>query len=85
MMHLLSAFAAFSMISGAITALLPEGAIRRTTSMVIGLMMLCFWANGIEQLLQSLPDPGGIPASALTSTGLILEGSSASPTQEATP
>ena len=48
----------FFMISGALLSLLPDGSMRHTASMAVGLMMLLYWAGGVRQLLASLPEKG---------------------------
>lgn len=86
MMRLLGGFAALSLISGALTALLPEGSLRRTAAMAIGLMMLIYWASGLEEMARSLPEALLLqPEAALSSTGLSLPAIEAALTQEETP
>lgn len=81
MLEVLSGFAALSLISGALTALLPEGSLRRTACMVVGLLMLMYWYTGLQTLGDRLPLPGHSPASPLVPTGVTLS----SPMQEAAP
>ncbi len=50
-MQLLQTFAALSLASGAVMALLPEGGLRKTAGMVVGLLMLLCWAEGIAGVL----------------------------------
>ena len=73
MMRLLSGFAAFSLISGSLMTILPEGSVRRTASMAVGLLMLLYWADGLSDLLSGmelfLPET---PTAVLTSTGVDL-------------
>lgn len=86
MMRLLGGFAALSLISGALTALLPEGSLRRTAAMAIGLMMLIYWASGLEEMAKALPEALLLqPKAALSSTGLSLPAIEAALTQEETP
>ena len=86
MMRLLGGFAALSLISGALSALLPEGSLRRTAAMAIGLMMLIYWASGLEEMARSLPE-ALLPMreAALSSTGLSLADLEATLTQEDAP
>ena len=49
MLQLLSGFAALSLLSGTLMALLPQGSLRRTAAMVTGLMML-LTAGGLPML-----------------------------------
>lgn len=72
MMELLSGFAALSLVSGALTALLPEGSLRRTACMVVGLMMLMYWYTGLTSLGDHLPVAGQSPATPLVHTGATL-------------
>lgn len=85
MMRLLHGFAALSLVSGALMALLPDRPIRRTATMVVGLMMLMWWAEGLTALWDSLP-AASVPtiATPLTSTGLNMSDAEAS-TREAYP
>lgn len=72
MMELLTTFAALSLAAGAVLSLLPDGSLRRTASMVIGLLMLLCWADGIAQLLQ-LPLAFSPPETVLSPTSADLE------------
>lgn len=67
---MLGGFAALCMLSGALTELLPEGTIRRTAKMCIGMLMLLYWTQGLPALLERLPASLSSPPSALTSTGI---------------
>ena len=70
-MHLLTSFAAFSMAGTVILSLLPEGGIKRTAGMVVGLLTLTCWVKGIAALLGlSLPEVAS--ESALTPTAVSL-------------
>ena len=70
-MHLLTAFAAFSMAGTVILSLLPEGGVKRTAGMVVGLLTLSCWVQGITSLLGlSLPEVAS--ESALTPTAISL-------------
>lgn len=79
MMELLKRFAALALVSGVLLTLLPEGSLRRTASMTIGLLMLLCWAEGISSLLAevSLLPAGALAPSLLTQTGLDLTESAA--------
>lgn len=67
-MKLLQTFAALSLASGAVMALLPEGGLRRTAGMVVGLLMLLCWAEGIGELL-ALPLEFALPETVLSASG----------------
>lgn len=72
MMQTLASFAALSMAGTVLLSLLPDGGLRRTAAMVIGLMTLMCWAEDILALFgQALPV--GTASGALTSTSLTLE------------
>lgn len=51
MMQTLVSFAALSMAGTVILSLLPEGGLKRTAGMAIGLLTLMCWAEGIATLL----------------------------------
>lgn len=57
MMELLTTFAAFSMAGTVLLSLLPEGGIKRTAGLAVGLLTLMCWAEGLAGLLANvLPD-----------------------------
>lgn len=57
MMQLLTAFAAFSMAGTVILSLLPDSGIKRTAGMIIGLLTLSSWVQGVIGLFGfTLPD-----------------------------
>lgn len=85
LLTLLSGFAALSMISGALLSLLPDGSMRHTASMAVGLMMLLYWADGVRQLLAALPAPEQFAGGVLASTGVTLPALEASLLTEVTP
>lgn len=85
MMQLLAGFAALSMISGALMTLLPEGSLRHTASMAVGLIMLLYWAQGLQELCDALPALSALPSTALTASGVSLTQAEAALMQEATP
>lgn len=51
MLKALSTFAALSMAGTVILSLLPEGGVKRTAGMVVSLLTLLCWAEGIASLL----------------------------------
>lgn len=51
MMKLLTTFAALSIVGTVILSLLPEGTVKRTAGMAIGLISLMCWAEGVAALL----------------------------------
>ncbi len=71
-MRILQSFAALSLASGAMMALLPEGSLRKTAGMVVGLLMLLCWAEGIAELLGHPIDPS-LPATILAPTAADVE------------
>lgn len=85
MMQLLAGFAALSMIAGALMTLLPEGSLRHTASMAVGLVMLLYWAQGLQALCNNLPSLSTLPTTVLTASGVSLTQAEASLLQEATP
>ena len=72
MMELLTTFAALSMVGTVILSLLPEGGIKRTASMAVGLLTLICWAKGIAALFDIEPS-ADMPESALVSTALTVQ------------
>ena len=51
MLQALTTFAALSMAGTVILSLLPEGGVKRTAGMALGLLTLLCWAEGIASLL----------------------------------
>lgn len=71
MLSLLNRFAALSLASGMLMTLIPEGSIRKTAGMAVGLLMLLCWSEGISTLLDQA---GTINASPLPETVLSATG-----------
>lgn len=71
MIDLLRAFSTLTLISSAVLILLPEGSLRKTASLVLGLMITLCWAQGLMDMLD-LPDFSPDSTSALASTSLSL-------------
>ncbi len=72
MMKLLGTFAALSMAGTVILSLLPEGGLKRTAGMAVGLLTLMCWAEGIASLLDislSFEAPGSL----LSPTAVCVE------------
>lgn len=69
---ILQSFAAFSLAGTLLLALLPEGAMRRTSAMAIGLLTLLFWTERLLSILPWAVDTSVTP-SVLSSTGISLE------------
>ena len=87
MMPLLTTFAALSMAGTVLLSLLPEGGMKRTASLAVGILSLLCWAEGIAGLLE-IDLAAELPATVLTSTALTLEEASADAVaalQEASP
>ena len=73
MMHLLTTFAALSMAGTVLLTLLPEGGMKRTAGLAVGLLTILCWAEGIARILEI--DLGAdFPATVLSSTAVSLEG-----------
>lgn len=72
MLQALSTFAALSMAGTVILSLLPEGGIKRTATLVLSLLTLLCWAEGIASLL-GLSFPVQDAASALAPTAFSVE------------
>ena len=70
-MALLRTFAALALISGALLVLLPEGSLRRTAALVMGLLLTLCWVEGLMTML-ALPSEGNLPDSALAPTGMTV-------------
>lgn len=71
MIELLRTFSTLALISGAVLTLLPEGSMRKTAAMALGLMITLCWAQGLLKLLD-LPDISPSVFSALSPTDLSL-------------
>lgn len=74
-MSLLKTFAALALAAGAALTLLPEGSLRKTAALVIGLMLTLCWAEGLASLLRATdaaawPDA---PDTPLATTGVALD------------
>ena len=71
-MPLLKTFATLALISSALLVLLPEGSLRRTAALVMGLLLTLCWAQGLLDLLQ-LSQGSDMPATVLSSTGVTVQ------------
>ncbi len=67
MNDLLHTFAALAMIASALAALLPEGSLRRTAALAIGLTVTLCWVQGLRQVI-ALPTLSAAPDTALTAS-----------------
>lgn len=67
-MEWLHPFIALTLCCGIILTLLPEGSLRRTAALVLGLIMTLCWADSLSALFHwpALPEP---PATMLVHTG----------------
>lgn len=72
MFQLLKTFAALSMAGSVVLSLLPQGVMRRTAAMVIGLLTMLCWFEGLMDVLH-LPDAAETPETVLTASGIDLE------------
>lgn len=71
-MALLKTFATLALISSALLVLLPEGSLRRTAALVMGLLLTLCWAQGLLGLIQ-LPPGSDMPDTVLSSTGVTVQ------------
>lgn len=71
MIELLRTFSTLALISGAVLTLLPEGSLRKTAALALGLMITLCWAQGLMNMLD-LPEASPSSASALAPTFLSL-------------
>lgn len=72
MMHLLTTFAALSMAGTVLLSLLPEGGMKRTAGLAVGLLTILCWAEGIARILEI--DLGAdFPGTVLSSTTVTLD------------
>ncbi len=65
MLTLIHRFAALVLVCGVLMAVLPEGSVRRTAAMVMGLIVALCWLEGLSALLQ-WPAPAEAPATVLS-------------------
>lgn len=72
MLQALSTFAALSMAGTVILSLLPEGGVKRTAALVLSLLTLLCWTEGIATLL-GLSFPVQDAPSALAPTAFCVE------------
>ena len=71
-MQTLATFAALSMAGTALLSLLPEGGMKRTAGMAVGLLTLLCWAEGIAGLL-GLEWAVDLPATAFSPTEVSIQ------------
>ncbi len=76
MMQTLATFAALSMAGTVILSLLPEGGLKRTAGMAVGLLTLMCWADGIASLL-GIDLNADTPSTALAPTAVTVTDASA--------
>ena len=72
MLQALSTFAALSMAGTVILSLLPEGGIKRTATLVLSLLTLLCWSEGIASLL-GISYPSQDSATVLVPTAFSME------------
>lgn len=72
-MDWLHPFIALTLCCGLVLTLLPEGGLRRTCALVLGLIMTLCWADSLLELL-SLPALPETPATILVETGYSAGG-----------
>lgn len=75
MLSLLNQFAALSLTSGMLMTLIPEGSMRKTAGMVVGLLILLCWSEGITALVNQAAaiDSPAPPDTALSATSFNAE------------
>ena len=71
MMKLLTTFAALSIAGTVLLSLLPEGGVKRTAGMAIGLISLMCWTEGIAALLD-IDLTAELPATVLAPTSVSI-------------
>ena len=67
MLDILSTFAALSMAGTVLLSLLPDGGLKRTAGLAVGLLTIMCWAEGISRLLR-IPFPSNAPGDVLIPT-----------------
>lgn len=72
MIEILTTFAALSMAGSVVLSLLPEGGLKRTAGMAVGLISLMCWAEGIAALL-GVDLSADRPATALAPTAINVQ------------
>ena len=72
-MALLKAFSTLALIAGAILLLLPEGSLRKTAALVIGLLLMLCWAEGLIRLLPDSLRPSSASEPLLTPTTVSVD------------
>ncbi len=72
-MDWLHPFIALTLCCGLVLSLLPEGGLRRTAALVLGLLLTLCWADSLLALLH-LPSLAPGPATALVETGYSAGG-----------
>lgn len=71
MLKMLSSFAALSLCGTVILTILPEGGIKRTAGMAIGLLTLMCWIQGVSALFR-LDTAVSLPSTILAPTSRSL-------------
>ncbi len=72
-MDLLRTFSTLALMASAILTLLPEGSLRKTAALALGLMITLCWVQGLMELMHS-PELPAFSAAALAPTSLSLAG-----------
>ena len=70
-MELIRTYAGFAMAASIALLLLPEGSLRKTAALAVGLLSTLLWLRGLESL-PALPAVSA-PASVLTETGFYAD------------
>ncbi len=76
MIQLLATFSAFSLAGTVALSLLPEGSLKRTAGMAIGLLTLLCWAEGVASLFKAAWATE-LPSTVLVPTAVSVDTASA--------
>jgi len=71
-MALLKTFSTLALVAGALLMLLPEGSLRKTAALVIGLLLMLCWAEGLMGMLSETLRPPSI-SPLLTPTDVSVD------------
>lgn len=72
MMQILATFAALSMAGTVVLSLLPDGGLKRTAGMAVGLLTLMCWAEGVAALF-GVELSATAPETMLSPTAVTVE------------
>ena len=72
MLNMLTTFAALSLVGTVVLTLLPDGGLKRTAGMAVGLLTLLCWSEGILSLL-GLDFSVTVPGTVLVPSSITVE------------